>query len=75
MCSLDWLEIRDGGDKHAPPIHEKLCGFRIPNAITSSGNEIFFRFKSDYKHVGIDCVECQRNTGYRIQIVTGGCNH
>ena len=46
IWSIDWIEIRDGGNESAPLIHRKLCGYSIPGPIVSTGNEMFLRFKS-----------------------------
>ena len=43
----DWLEIGDKGNNSSPTTNKKLCGNNIPKPMTSTGNELTFRFVSD----------------------------
>ena len=58
----DWMEVYDGGDDTAPLIGEKLCGYETPQAITSSGNQLYVKFHSDESVV---------SSGYRIKADLG----
>ena len=58
----DWVEIYDGGDDTAPLIGGKLCGYEMPQAITSSGNQLFVKFHSDWSVV---------DSGYKIRADLG----
>ena len=46
-CSYDWLSIRDGTSEDAVMIKDGICGRRIPKTITSTGNELLIKFRSD----------------------------
>ena len=47
ISRYDWLEIRDKGNNSSPTTNKKLCGNNIPKPLTSTGNELTFRFVSD----------------------------
>ncbi|XP_068206241.1 LOW QUALITY PROTEIN: cubilin-like, partial [Palaemon carinicauda] len=46
-CRWDYVEIRDGGSPDSPLIR-RACGLDIPDPVTSSGNQLFVIFHSDY---------------------------
>ena len=65
-CDEDWLEIHDGPNVTASLVYgRKLCGNEIPDPIMSSGNEIFIRFRSNYRI---------QSYGYQIKITAGNIN-
>ncbi|XP_076437271.1 cubilin-like isoform X2 [Babylonia areolata] len=45
-CRFDFLEIRDGGNASSPVL-SRLCGRSTPSQITSSGNRLFIKFRTD----------------------------
>ena len=47
MCKYDWLEVRDGNSSDSTMIGHQLCGDKVPESITSTGNTLFIRFSSD----------------------------
>ena len=47
MCSYDVLSIRDGVNENPALIKDGLCGNNVPKPITSTGNELLIRFRSD----------------------------
>ena len=47
LYRFDWLEVHDGGYEDAPIINGKLCGEDVPEPITSTGHELWLRFRSD----------------------------
>ncbi|KAK3892747.1 hypothetical protein Pcinc_003437 [Petrolisthes cinctipes] len=61
-CYWDYVEVRDGGEADSPLI-TKACGLNLPEPITSSGNQLYVLFHSDYSvaHAGftatyqVDC--------------------
>ena len=56
------MKVYDGGDENAPMIGTALCGSQLPEAITSSGNMLYVKFKSDISIV---------STGYKIRADLG----
>ena len=58
-CTYDWLEVRDGPKSDSPLIGRKLCGKTAPKQITSQGNHLFVKFRSDSSQV---------RAGFRIQV-------
>ena len=45
-CVYDFIEIRDGGDSDAPKIGS-YCGYKMPEDIKSTGNQLWIKFVSD----------------------------
>ena len=45
-CVYDYLEVRDGRDASSPLIG-RFCGYKIPDDIKSTGNELYVKFVSD----------------------------
>ncbi|KAK7817671.1 hypothetical protein U0070_018635, partial [Myodes glareolus] len=45
-CAYDHLEVFDG-DTEKSPILGRLCGSKIPDPLTATGNQMFLRFISD----------------------------
>ena len=45
-CVYDFIEIRDGGDPDSELIGT-YCGYKMPDDIKSSGNELWIKFVSD----------------------------
>ncbi|KAJ6666703.1 hypothetical protein lerEdw1_020427 [Lerista edwardsae] len=45
-CSRNYIEVRDGDTELAPLIN-KFCGNSLPSVITSNGNSLWVRFKSE----------------------------
>lgn len=45
-CVYDYLEIRDGPDETSPSLG-KFCGYKVPEDIKSSGNQLYVKFVSD----------------------------
>ncbi|XP_019626250.1 PREDICTED: cubilin-like [Branchiostoma belcheri] len=45
-CSHDFLEVRDGADTTADSL-AKVCGYTLPAPITSTGNNVYIKFRSD----------------------------
>ena len=42
----DFIEIRDGGDMNAEKIGS-FCGYKMPDDIKSTGNQLYVKFVSD----------------------------
>jgi len=45
-CVYDYVEVRDGIDSSSPLLG-KYCGYRIPDDIRSSNNQLYVKFVSD----------------------------
>jgi len=45
-CVYDFVEVRDGIDSSSPLLG-KYCGYRIPDDIRSSTNQLYVKFVSD----------------------------
>ncbi|XP_070174131.1 cubilin-like [Littorina saxatilis] len=45
-CNYDYLEIRDGTDEDAPSLG-RFCGSSFPSPVTSTGNTLLLKFKTD----------------------------
>ncbi len=45
-CVYDFIEIRDGGDPESPKIGS-YCGYKMPEDIKSTGNQLWIKFVSD----------------------------
>jgi len=45
-CVYDYVEVRDGIDS-VSPLLGKYCGYRIPEDIRSSTNQLYVKFVSD----------------------------
>ncbi|KAK7483589.1 hypothetical protein BaRGS_00025142, partial [Batillaria attramentaria] len=45
-CS-DFIEIHDGSSEFAPQLGTRLCGSAIPAKVSSTGNNMWIRFRSD----------------------------
>ena len=45
-CVYDYVEVRDGIDSRSPLLG-KYCGYRIPDDIRSSTNQLYVKFVSD----------------------------
>jgi len=45
-CVYDYVEIRDGIDAGSPLLG-KYCGYRIPDDVRSSTNQLYVKFVSD----------------------------
>ena len=45
-CVYDYIEIRDGGDLNAEKIGA-FCGYKMPDDIKSTGNQLYVKFVSD----------------------------
>jgi len=45
-CVYDYIEIRDGGDSNAEKIGA-FCGYKMPDDIKSTGNQLYVKFVSD----------------------------
>eukprot|EP00794_Sanderia_malayensis_P003246 gene3246-3727_t len=45
-CQYDYLEVRDGATQNAAVL-ATLCGPSIPSPVTSSGNKLYLRFRTD----------------------------
>ena len=58
----DWLEVRDEGNNSSPRTNKRLCGSTTPKQITSVGNNLELRFKSDFGGY---------NVGYKIKAELG----
>ena len=65
LLRCDWLLIRDGSNKEAPPIGSKMCGSTVPQPIVGSGNELFIEFHSD----GVETPNTIE--GFQIQLKEG----
>ena len=61
-CSYDWLSIRDGTSEDAVMIKDGICGRRIPKTITSTGNELLIKFRSD---------STEAKKGFQIEVEVG----
>ena len=55
--------VHDGGGANSPMIGDKRCGSNVPDPITSTGNQLFLRFHSDYSIT---------STGFEISVEEGG---
>ena len=45
-CVYDYIEIRDGGDSDAPKLGS-FCGYKMPEDIKSTSNQLWIKFVSD----------------------------
>lgn len=45
-CVYDYIEVRDGSDEAAPKIGS-FCGYKMPDDIKSTGNQLWIKFVSD----------------------------
>ena len=45
-CVYDYIEIRDGGDATAQKFGS-FCGYKMPDDIKSTGNQLYVKFVSD----------------------------
>ena len=46
-CRFDYIEVREGGSPQSPLIG-RYCGRNLPLPVTSLGNQMFVRFRSDF---------------------------
>ena len=46
-CRFDYVEVREGGSPQSPLIG-RYCGRNLPLPVTSIGNQLFVRFRSDF---------------------------
>nr|XP_046226989.1 cubilin [Scatophagus argus] len=45
-CSYDYLAVHDGNSSSAPEL-AKLCGSQLPSTISSSGNQLYIKLRTD----------------------------
>ena len=45
-CVYDYIEVRDGGDAASNKIGS-FCGYKMPDDIKSTGNQLYIKFVSD----------------------------
>ena len=60
-CQYDVLEVREGGEPLGPLVG-RFCGHQRPASYVSSGNKLYFNFRSDYS---------VSHAGFRIRYKTG----
>lgn len=59
-CSYDYIELRQGDNANASLIN-KYCGSNLPPSVTSFGNSLYIKFRSDISTSG---------TGFRAEYTT-----
>jgi hypothetical protein len=45
-CVYDYIEIRDGGEEISPKLGS-FCGYKMPEDIKSTSNQLWIKFVSD----------------------------
>ena len=63
-CFTDELHVRDGRTSNSPLLGQVLCGQRIPEVVTSTGQYMFLKFSSD--------IISERGRGFRAKYYTVG---
>ena len=58
-CLTDVLHVRDGRTSNSPLLGQVLCGQRIPEVVTSTGQYMFLNFSSD--------IISERGRGFRAK--------
>ncbi|KAK5640278.1 hypothetical protein RI129_011089 [Pyrocoelia pectoralis] len=62
-CNYDFLTIHNGGSSSAPLVN-KYCGNKLPPPYTSTGNQLFLIFTSDWGNAEVD------EAGFRLKYET-----
>ena len=72
----DWVEVYDGSDENAESLG-RFCGHN-PGVITSTGDSLFFRFRSDeFNDEFVDPTNAEvkiQQIGFRVIVDTGTKN-